>query len=163
VLNYSRHVAELAREGGRILDGSEAAVQDVVIFVGEVGLAVWGVAEFYFCAQGFDSLGDQGLGEFDYFYWQGEFAQHWDSFGCVYHHYELFGGGGYDFFAEERAASAFDQLQVGVDFVGAVDGYVDVLAFVECGQRDAEARGLVALVVGAGDAADFQALINLFG
>ena len=65
-------------------------------------------------------------------------------------------GGGNDFFVEERAAAAFDQVELRVELIGAVDGDVDLLDFVKIGERDAEFRGGFARVDRGGDAADFQ-------
>ena len=60
-----------------------------------------------------------------------------------------------NFFIKERAAAPFDQIEMRIEFVGAVDGDVDVLDFVETGERDAELGRHFACVVRSGDAADF--------
>ncbi len=65
-----------------------------------------------------------------------------DSLGGVDDDDELFGSRGYDFFVKQRAAAAFDEAELGVDFVGAVDGYIDLLAFVEVRDWDAQTGGL---------------------
>ncbi len=52
---------------------------------------------------------------------------------------------GDDLFAQQGAAAAFDQRQVGPDLVGAVDRQVELRRLVEGGERDAGALG-----VGAG-------------
>src|SRR2546429_2085862 len=47
-----------------------------------------------------------------------------------------------DFFAQQRAAAAFDQAQIGRDLVGAVDGEIELRRFLERGQWNPEPLGL---------------------
>ena len=44
-----------------------------------------------------------------------------------------------------------------IEFVGAVDGDIDVLDFVEAGERDTELSGCLASMNRGGDASDFEA------
>lgn len=92
MLDHSWHVAELTGEGVGIADLAEAAIEDVVVFVREVRLAVGVSAKFDFRAEGCDFIFDQRSGEFDYFYWQGKFAKYRDSLTRVNNDYEFFCG-----------------------------------------------------------------------
>ena len=50
----------------------------------------------------------------------------------------------HDLFAQEGAAAAFDQRQIGRDLVGAIHGDVELGQFVERGERNAPLLGVVA-------------------
>ena len=50
-------------------------------------------------------------------------------------------GLGDDFFPQQRAAAAFDHVEFGIDFIGAVDGQVDARMVLERTEANAESFG----------------------
>ena len=161
VFDDARDVAEFAREGGWIGDAAEVAVEDVMALVGDEGLSVF-LAEDDGGAELFDFAADERESERDDFDGDREIAEHGDLFAGVGDDDELLGGGGHDFFVEERAAATFDEIEMRVELIGAVDGDVDLLDFVKIGERDAEFECGFAGVIRGGDAADFEAGFDAF-
>ncbi len=125
-------------------------------FVGDEGLSVF-LADDDGGTELFDFAADERKSEGNHFDGNRETAEHRDLFAGICDDDEFFGGGCDHFFVEERAAAAFDEIEMRIEFVGAVDGDVDLLDFVEVGERDAEFSGGFARVDRRGDAADFQA------
>ena len=130
------------------------AVKDVMAFVGDEGFAVF-MAEDDGGAELFDLAADERESEGDDFDGNGEIAEHGDLFAGVCDDDEFLGGGRDNFFVEERTAAALDEIELRVEFIGTVDGDVDVLHFVEAGEGNAEFGGGFARVDRGGDAADF--------
>ena len=64
------------------------------------------------------------------------------KFGLVDHDDQALSGLGDDFFPQQRAAAAFDHVEIGIDFIGAVDGQVDARMMLECAERNAESLGI---------------------
>jgi hypothetical protein len=156
VLDDARDVTQFAREHRRIGDAAEIAVENVVAFVGDEGLSVF-LANDYGGAELLDFAADKRQCEGDDFDGHGEAAEHRNLLAGVGDDDEFARGGRHHFFIEERAAAAFDQVELRVEFVGAVDGDVNVLDFVKAGEGDAEFSGHLARVDRGGDAADFEA------
>ena len=63
--------------------------------------------------------------------------------------------------AEEGATAALDKVEVGIDLVGTVDGYVELGMGVEGDEGDVEALGLLLGPYGGGDADDVLELARL--
>ena len=161
VLDDAGDVTEFARERRRVGDAAEVAVENVVAFVGDKRFSTL-LAEHDGGAELLDFATDQWKREGDDFDGDGEAAEHGDLFAGVGDDDEFLGGRRDDFFVEERAAAAFDEIELRIEFVGAVDGHVNMLDFVETGERDAESCGGFACVVGGGYAADFEAGCDTF-
>ena len=70
---------------------------------------------------------------------------------------------GHDLLAQQRAAAALDQGQIGRDLVGAVDGQIELGRLVERGQRDAEPLGLGAGRLRGGDGDHVEAAAHALG
>ena len=70
-----------------------------------------------------------------------------DPFGIVGDHDHAIRRRGHDLLPQQRAAAALDQVERGIDFVGAVDREVEPVDLVERGQRNPAAlrrrRGLL--------------------
>ena len=67
---------------------------------------------------------------------------------------ELLAGALDHLFSKEGAAAALDEVEEGIDLVGAVDGEIDGGVGVEIGEGDAEGEGLVVGFGGGGDSDD---------
>lgn len=161
VFDDAGRVAKFARERRRIGDAAEVAVENVVAFVGDERFSILlteddGSAEmFYFATDEREREGDDFDGD-------GEIAEHGDLLAGVGDDDKFLGSGRDNFFVEQRAAAAFDQVELWIEFIGTVDGDVDLLDFVEIGERDAEFGGGLARIDRGGDAADFEAGCNAF-
>ena len=114
------------------------------------GLPAASLAKLNCCSQGRNSLREQRLREGNDFDRQRKLAQHRDLLARVTDDDQLPGRRSDDLFPQQRAAAAFDEIQLRIEFVGAVDGDVDLLEFLERGQRNAQAtaRSLVCTEVG---------------
>ena len=73
------------------------------------------------------------------------------------------GGCSDDLLAQQRAAAAFDEIEIVVGFVRAIDDEIERREVVELGDRDAERAGLLARALGGGRAGDLQAGADAFG
>ena len=71
-------------------------------------------------------------------------AENFDPFGIVGDHDHAIRGAGNDLLAQQRTAAALDDIERGIDFVGAVDGQVEPVDIVERGQRNAASHRIVA-------------------
>ena len=69
-------------------------------------------------------------------------AENIDPFGVVGDHDHAIRGRRHDLFPQQRAAAALDQIERGIDLVGAVDGEIEPVDLVERGQRNAALLGL---------------------
>ena len=69
-------------------------------------------------------------------------AQHIDPFGVVSDHNHAIGGCRHDLLPEQCPAAALDQVERGIDLVGAVNRQIEPVDVVEGGQRNAAALGL---------------------
>ncbi len=65
-----------------------------------------------------------------------------------------FRGGGDDLLAQQRAAAALDQSELGIDFVRPVDRQIELQKVVQRGDRNAEAPRLTLSRFGGGDASN---------
>jgi len=130
-------------------------------FVGDEGLAVF-LTDDDGGAELFDFAADEREREGNDFDGDGKRAEHGNLFAGVSDDDEFLGSRGDDFFVEQGAAAAFDQIELWIKFVGAIDGDVDLLDFVETGQRDAQFGRGFARVDRGGDAADFEPCFDTF-
>jgi hypothetical protein len=78
----------------------------------------------------------------------------------IYDDDEAAGGRGDDLFVEQRATSALDQPQVGVDFVGAVNCDVDFRNLIECHKWDAQTSSEILRPSGGRNASDLQPSVH---
>ena len=65
-------------------------------------------------------------------------------------------GGGDDLLPQQRAAAALDQIELGIDFVGPVDGQIEFRNVVESSERNAERLRLRFCRLRSPDAADIE-------
>ena len=72
------------------------------------------------------------------------------------------GRGSHDFFPQQCPAPTLDQAELRIHFIRAVDGDVDVLNFIQRGQRDAQAGGQFLGVNRSGYAANLQSGLHPF-
>jgi hypothetical protein len=161
VLNDAGDVAEFERERRRIGNATEVAIEDVMAFVGDERLSVF-LADHYGGSELLNFAAHERQREGDDFYRHGKAAEHCDLFAGVGDDDEFARGGRDDFFVEERAAATLDQVELWIEFVGAVDCHIDVLHFVEVGERNAEPARHFASVVRGGNATNFEAGCNAF-
>ena len=107
-------------------DGAEGAVVDEVAFVGDVGRAVLFRAQFRVASELVEEMPLSGAAEGDDLDGQAvkraELRRH---FGFVDHDNFALAGLRDDFFVEESAAATLDEVELRIDFVGAVDGQVN--------------------------------------
>ena len=75
---------------------------------------------------------------------QREAAEKFDPFGIVSDHDHAIRGRGDDFFAQQRAAAALDEIERRIDFVRAIDGKIEPIHVIERGQWNAAAHRLSA-------------------
>jgi hypothetical protein len=156
VFDDAGNVAEFARECWWIGDAAEIAVEDVMPLVGDEGLSVF-LADGYRGTELLDLAADERKREGYDFDGNGETPEHRDLLAGVGDDDEHARGGGDNFFIEESATAAFDEIELRVELIGTVDGDVDLLDFVEVRERNAELGGRVACASRCGDAADFEA------
>jgi hypothetical protein len=159
VLDNAWDITQFRRKRRRVGDAAEVAVEDVVAFVGDEWLSAF-LADDNGGAELFDFAADQWKGESDDFDGHWEAAEHRDLLARVGDDDEFARRRRDNFFVEERTTATFDQVELRVELVGAVDRDVDVLDFVEIGERNAELGGHFARVDRGRDAADFQAGFN---
>ena len=74
----------------------------------------------------------------------GVVGDHGESLGCFFH----------DLLAEMGRSAAFDQVQLGVDFIGAIDGEIQFSKVVEIEDLDAQGAGEIRGIAGSGAALD---------
>ena len=126
-----------------VFDDAAFAVEDEVAFIGDVVGSGLCTADGWVDSEVVKFARDQGGGHGDDFDWKREGAEMLDDFTGVGDDDELSGGAGYDLFAKECAAAAFDQRKAGCNLVGSIDGDVDLGAGVEVDDGDGEGCGEV--------------------
>ncbi len=114
-----------------------------IAVVGEVRTAVGACAQFYRRAERGNLFFDHRSRERNNFDRQRKFPEHGNQLAGIGDHDHLLRGCGNDFFAQQRAASAFDQIELRIDFVRAVDIDVDHGMLVERGLAECRRRGPV--------------------
>ena len=155
VLNDAGDVAKFARERWRVGDAAKVAIEDVMTFVGDEGFSIF-LADDYGSAELFDFAADKRQRERDDFDRYGETAEHRNLFAGIGDYDQFARSRCYNFFVKESAAATFDQVEMGVEFVGAIDRDVDMLDFIEVRERNAELSGHLSGVNRSGDAADLE-------
>ena len=150
----ARQVVDLRFHGGGVGEVQAGDVDDGVVVVGEVvGAPFGGAAE----ADGF--AGDEAARHWEHLDWERESAQAVFEFGVVDDADEFATGLCDDLFARQRTAAAFDEAQVAVGFVGAVNVERECAGLVELKHTDAG----VAQGVFGGDRAGDGAVYVRFG
>lgn len=113
--------------------------------------------------EGFNCSGRTSPAKRDHFDGEREESpQYGDSLGMVHQDNELFGRGRDYLFFEERAASAFDEIESGIDLIRSVDCDIDDPGIVRIDERDALLRGECGRFLGRGDSAKPHARSDLF-
>jgi len=139
MLDHSGHIAQSARQRRRIDDLSEAAIENVMVFVGHEWRSVGASPEFADGAQRGYFFRQNGLCKRDDLYRQWKLTERG---------YELAGIGHYDhplrcrcddLFPQQRATSALDETQPWIGLIGAIDCDVDLGMFVQRGEGDTQA------------------------
>jgi hypothetical protein len=74
--------------------------------------------------------------ERNYLHGQGKTAEDIDPFGIVGDHDHAIRRRRHDLLPQQRAAAALDQVERGIEFVGAIDGEIEPVDLVERGQGD---------------------------
>jgi hypothetical protein len=131
VLNHSWRATHLPRERWRVRELPKAAIENLIAIVGQVRTAVGLQAQFGQAAQRHDLPLDNSPRKRDYLDWQWKLAEHGNNLAGVSDHHHLLRCRSDDLLASQRPAAAFDQIQLGIDFIGAIDGDVDFRMFVQ--------------------------------
>ena len=146
---------ELGGEFLGICEGAEGAVVNEVAFVGDERAAVRPSAQDGVAVE---LLEEEPLGfraERNNFNRQGVLgAELRGHFGFVDHDDFAPAGLGDDFFVEEGAAAALDEVELGIHFVGAVDGDVDDGGALGIDERQAGLLGGAGNLAGGGEGAE---------
>jgi hypothetical protein len=141
MFDHTGDAAQGMRERGRIGNLPEGTVQDVMAFVGDVGVAVGVASKRNLRAESFDLRLNQRLRKSNHLNRKREPAQPMYALAGIGNHDKASRNGGDNFFAEQRASAAFDQIQLGIDFIGPIDVDVDGLMLFECPERNPELLG----------------------
>ncbi len=137
ILDHAGDLVDDQRQLPGIADAVQVQIDDVVAFVGDEGLLAvqpqgCRAAEHIEADQRFL---DQRLGglpaEGHHLHRQREGPQLRDLLGGIGDHDHLVRRGRHDLFLQQRAAAALDQVQMRVEFIGAVDGQVQPFRLVE--------------------------------
>src|ERR1035438_7173290 len=127
-------------------------------FVGDKGIA--STAQRNLGAKGCDSLRNQRLGEGDDLDRKWELPEMRDLLAGIADEDESPRSGCDNFFAQQRAATAFDQIQLRIDFVGAINVDVELRVLIERGQRDSQLLGELLGFLRSGNADNLQAVAD---
>ncbi len=138
MLDQADYVVELARQRFRAGNQTECAVKNVMTAIAPERLAIGRFSENRVCRQLFDSLRSGLPTERNHFHGnRPAHAKAVDHFGFVHDDQQPLAGVGQNLLPQERAAKAFDQVEISrVDFIRAVDGDIDLRVFVERSKRD---------------------------
>ena len=142
----------------------EVQIHDVIGIIGDVGFPTLLQSQFcfhtFFLEKLLKPIQIVLPAELDHLHRHGQpaSAEAVHELGVVDDHDELVGGGLDHLLAEEGAAAAFDEVEVGVDLVGAVDGEIEAGIVVEDGEGDAERAGLLLRALGGRDPDDVSEL-----
>src|SRR6266498_1254510 len=143
VLNHAGDSMQPGIETGRVGNLSEVAVQNVMSFIGDVGISVRVLAQRYLCPERFDPRLDQGLSEGNHFNRQGELAEMRNQLRGFGHYNKMLRCRCDNLFPQQCSAAALDQVQLRINLVSPVDVNVDDRIFLQSGKRDAELLGQV--------------------
>src|SRR6266480_2683278 len=90
-------------------------------FIGDVGIAVGAAAQSDFRAQHLDSTRDEGLGERYHLHRQWKLSEPCDLLRRISDHNKAARDRRHNFFAEKSPATPFDQIELRINFVSAVN------------------------------------------
>ena len=146
--NDTGYGGQQPRQKRRIGDLAQMGIDNAVAAIGDKNVAVLALSQHH--VPGIAGLGKyrghrplrRGQAERNNLNRQRKAAENIDPFGVVGDHDHAIRSGGHDLFAQQRAAAALDQVERGIDLVGAVDGEVEPIDIVERGQGDAALLGL---------------------
>src|SRR6266478_3554620 len=137
MLNHARHFVQGASQRRRICNPAKAAIQNVMALVGNECRSVSASPQLATSAKRRNFLREYSRCERDDLYGKRKLTESRNELGGVSHHDHPLRGRSDDLLAQQRAAAAFDQPQLRIDFIGAVDGDVDLRMFIERRERDA--------------------------
>ena len=117
---------------------------------------IWGWADEFISTPKLDDLACAERNHLDR---QRELANGVNDLGFVHDPHDLVGVGGHDLLPQQGSAAALDAVEVLVDFVGAVNGHVDVINIIDVDDFDAVAFGLLLGAARSGHAGELQAFL----
>ena len=162
MFDHSGHIAQFPGQRRRIGDTAEAAIQNVMSFVSHKRLAIGCDSELGRRPQRGDFFLHHSSREVDNFHRQRKFSEDGNNLSRVRNYDHLLRCGGDNLFPQQRAASTLNEVQVGTNLVGAIDGDVELRMLVQRGQRNAHCPRQVGGVHGCWNASDFQAFPHAF-
>ena len=137
MLHHPGHAVQLVGQPNGIRNLSEAAVQNVMALVGGERLTGLVFSQDNGSAEGTDASGQQGLREGHHFDRQGKLSEHGNQLAGIGDDDHLTGSRGYDLFSQERPAATLDEIERRIDFIGAINGHIDLGTLLKGRQRNA--------------------------
>jgi hypothetical protein len=143
MLNDAGNLPESRGQASRVGNEAEIAIQEVVSLIGKAGLVRLQLLhpQFRLPLEFRHFIHNPGRGERRDFQGDAAAAKLRNAFGRIRNHQEAPRRSRQNFFAQERAACAFDQAQIRSDFVGAVDGEIDANPALRFAYQYAELSG----------------------
>lgn len=137
MLHHPHDSPESLSQLGRVREGKEAAVQDVVPVVGDEGDAV-AASNLHHAAHPLDRLLTPVPGEGDHLHRERDsHAEAVHQLPVVHHDDVPPAGQGHDLLAKKGPPSTLDQITLAVHFICPVDGQIDLGALFQGGQWNA--------------------------
>src|SRR6201996_2144668 len=139
MFDYACDALQRLRQGRRISDLSEMAVEDkVALICDEGGGALLALTQDWISPETFEPFLDGTSGERDDFDRQWKAAQLLDDLVFVRHDHQAVRSGRHDLLVQQSSSPSLDQGQSRSHFVSAINGDVGMVHLVETGQRDAK-------------------------
>src|ERR1700719_4043058 len=136
MLDDTRNGAERLCKTRRIRYAPEMSIHDPVAAIGDENVTVAAFSDPYLAGNAaigerlFDCVPRRGEPEGDDLDRQRETAERLDPFCLVRDHDHALRGRRHDLFPEKSAAAALDEVERGVNFVGAIDGQVEAVDLI---------------------------------
>ena len=157
MLDDARYRVQRSRQARRIGYSSKMGIDNPVAAIGDKNVAVLALSDHHLPGNATfrKCLGHRapgrGQAERNDLDRQRKAAETFDPFGFIGDHDHAIRGRGHDLFPQQRAAAALDEIERGIDLVGAIDRQIEPVDVVERGQaeyRTATASARVASEVG---------------
>ena len=144
MLDQSDYMIEFSGQRLRFDRGVEGAIEDVMASVADEEVAVGISTQCRTSAQGRQLTGGCFPAELNHFDGHREFrSEAGDQLAFVNHNNEAAAHAGDDFFPQQRAAVAFNQIQCSLlDLIGTVDSHLDPRHVSEAGERNSQGSSL---------------------